>query len=49
MIDQVLMTQRQSENALADQRPNLVLDQILAASVAKAGGKATHRADRAIC
>ena len=48
MIDQVLIAQRQSEDALADQRLDLVLDQLLAARVAEAGGKAIDETDRPI-
>ena len=47
-IDQVLIAQRQSEDALADQRLDLVLDQLLAARVTKAGGKAIIEPDRPI-
>jgi hypothetical protein len=39
---------RQSEDALADKRARLVLDQVLAAPVAEAGGKAVDEPDRPI-
>ena len=42
VIDQVLIAERQSEHPLADQRLDLVLDQLLAARVPKAGGKPTR-------
>ena len=48
VVDQVLIAQRQSEHALADQRLDLVLDQLLAARVAEAGREAIDETDRPI-
>ena len=48
VIDQVLIAERQSEHPLADQRLDLVLDQLLAARVPKAGGKPIDDTDRPV-
>ena len=48
MVDQVLIARRQSEHPLADQRLDLVLDQLRAAKVAEAGGEAINQADRPV-
>jgi len=48
VIDQVLIAQRQSKDALADQRLDLVLDQLLAARVAEAGREPIDETDRPI-
>jgi hypothetical protein len=46
VIVEVLIAERQSEHALADQRLDLVLDQLLAARVAEAGRKPIDETDR---
>jgi hypothetical protein len=48
VVDQVFIARRQSEHPLADQRLDLVLDQLLAARVAEAGGEAIDEADRPV-
>jgi len=48
VIDQVLVAQRQSEHAPADQRLHLMLDQLLAAHVAETGSKAINEPDRPV-
>ena len=48
VVDQVPIALRQSEDALADQRLDLVLDQVPAAPVAEAGGEAIDDPDRPI-
>jgi len=48
VVDQVFIARRQSEHALADQRLDLVLDQLLAAHIVEAGGEAIDEADRPV-
>ena len=48
VIDEVLIAERQSEHPLADQRLDLVLDQVLAARVAEAGGEPIDETDRPV-
>ena len=48
VVDQVFIAERQSEHPLADQRLDLVLDQLWAAKVAEAGREAIDEADRPV-
>ena len=48
VIDQVLIAERQPKHALADQRLDLVRDQLWVAKVTEAGGKAIDEADRPV-
>ena len=48
MIVKVLIAQPQSEHALANQRLDLVLDQLLAARVAEAGREPIDETDRPV-
>jgi hypothetical protein len=48
MIVEVLITQRDGKHPLADQRLDLMLDQLGAPAVMEAGGEALHQADRPI-
>ena len=48
VIVEVLIAERQSEHPLADQGLDLVLDQLLAAGVPKAGGKPIDDTDRPV-
>ena len=48
VIVEVLIAERHSEHALADQRLDLVLDQVLAARVAEAGGEPIDETDRPV-
>ena len=48
VVIEVLIAERNPEHPLADQGGHRVLDQILTAMIAKAGGKSIHQIDRAI-
>jgi hypothetical protein len=48
MVVEILVTERDSEHPLADQRHDLVLDKLLLSHIAKAGGEPTHQVHRAI-
>ena len=48
VIVEVLIAERQSEHPLADQRLDLVLDQVPAARVAEAGGEPIDETDRPV-
>ena len=48
VIDQVLIAERQPKHVLADQRIDLVRDQLGVAKVTEAGGKAIDEADRPV-
>jgi hypothetical protein len=48
VIDQVLIAERQSDHALADQRRDLVLDLLLAARFAEAGREPIDETDRPV-
>ena len=48
MIDQVFVAQRDAHHPLADQRAPRVLDQVLTAPIAKAGGEAVEQPHRSV-
>ena len=48
MINQILITQRNPEDALSDQRPDLVLDQRRRAAIGETRGKPPDQSDRPI-
>jgi hypothetical protein len=48
VVDQVLIAERQSDHPLADQRLDLVLNQLWAARVTEAGREAIDEADRPV-
>ena len=48
VIDHVLMPERYAEDALADQRGNLVLDTLRHSAIAKAGSEPPDQVDRAV-
>ncbi len=48
VVVQILVTQRQTEYPLADQRRNLMLDQRLEPRIAKAPGEPANQADRPV-
>ena len=48
VVDQILVTQRDAEHTLPNQRRNLMLDQVLATSVMEATRKPRHQSDRSI-
>ena len=48
VVVEVLVAERNAEHALADQSAHRVLDQLLAAVVAKAGRKSIHQTDRSV-
>ena len=48
VVDQVLVAERDADNALHDQRGNLMLDQVRTARVGEAGGEALDQPDRPV-
>jgi hypothetical protein len=48
VVVQILVTQRNAEDALANQRADLMLDQLRAAVVGEAGSKPIHQANRPV-
>jgi hypothetical protein len=48
VVDQILVAERDAEDALADQRGDRVLDPLRVAGIAEAGGEAPDQADRPI-
>ena len=49
MVDEVLIAERDPEDALADEGRQLMLDQVGVAGILKAGGEALDQAEGAIC
>ena len=48
MVVEILVAERNPEHALADERRHLMLNQLRAAGIRKAGGKALDEADRPV-